>query len=262
MRFVLALFLTVYASCIPFSFAQNGPEHPTLKSLAMNRSLLARFETQYQNLREKGVKAQSFQTKKELENLQYKIKALTEDSERLSAFLSEKDRAHEFMNDLLTKEAIPATPALSSPPAAQLLKKPEISDKTKMLHERALDFAAQNKLKDAAKLYEEIVLIDPDDDQAYLIMGHAYLLSGEYEKAESAFHNAAHIDPDNVHEIIPFYQNMVLKNPDDDTAHSHMGYAYLILGDFEKAKDAFKDALSINPENPEAGQGLQIAENH
>ena len=252
MRFILALFLIFHLGSASPSLADESSKTEAFKSLAVNRSLLARFETQYQNLKEKGGRAQSFQTKKELENLRYKIKALTEDSKRLTA--------GEFMSDLLAKET--AKRAFPAPlGAAAAPKKPEIGEKTKALHEKALDLVAQDKLGEAAKLYEEIVMLDPGDDQAYLIMGHSYLLSGQYEKAESAFHNAARIDPDNVNEIIPFYQNIILKAPDDDAAQSHLGYAYLILGDFEKAKDAFRDALSINPENTEAGQGLQIAEN-
>ena len=91
-------------------------------------------------------------------------------------------------------------------------------------------------------------------------MGHTYLLSGSYEKAEAAFQNAAHIDPENLNEITPFYENIVLQNPEDDSAHTNLGYAYLILGEFVKAKEAFQDALSINPENGQALNGLHALE--
>ena len=36
-----------------------------------------------------------------------------------------------------------------------------------------------------------------------------------------------------------------------------MGQAYMILGDFDKARDAFSNALHINPENDTAAFGLQ-----
>ena len=103
------------------------------------------------------------------------------------------------------------------------------------------------------------MLTDPEDDEAYLILGHTYLLSGEYVKAEEAFQNAVHIDPANIREIAPFYQNLLLENPGDDQAHSNLGYALLILGNFTEAKQAFQDALSINPQNADANAGLAVA---
>ena len=116
---------------------------------------------------------------------------------------------------------------------------------------------ALENFKKALELYEEIVLKNPEDDQAYLIMGHIYLMSGDYQKSENSFQNAVHIYPDNIHEITPFYENKILKNPDDDAAYADLGYAYLILEDFLKAKSAFKNALSINPYNQTAAEGLK-----
>ena len=112
----------------------------------------------------------------------------------------------------------------------------------------------------AIKTYEDIILDDPDNNQAYLLMGHCLLLSGEYEKAELSFYRAVQIDPSNRDEIMPFYENTVLKDPDDDSAHADLGYAWLILGDYLKAKEAFRDALGINPENEKALKGLKIIE--
>ena len=130
------------------------------------------------------------------------------------------------------------------------------------MHETALDFVARDKLSDAARLYEEMVLTDPNDDEAYLLMGHCYLLSGEYAKAEVAFHNAAHIDSANLSEIAPFYENMAMDNPGDDAVMAQLGYAYLMLGDFRKAGAAFTDALAVNPANEKALSGLQIIQRH
>ena len=152
--------------------------------------------------------------------------------------------AHEFLQELVLK-----TRALSAS-----FRQGQI----RQMHENALRAVESNRLLDAARLYEEIVLLDPDDDEAYLIMGHSYLLSGNTAKAADAFQNAIHIDPENAREIIPFYENLVLKNVDDDSAHAELGYAWLILGDPEKAQEAFREALAINPYNAMALEGSTI----
>jgi cytochrome c-type biogenesis protein CcmH/NrfG len=87
-------------------------------------------------------------------------------------------------------------------------------------------------------------------------------MSGEYEKAETAFRNAAEIDPENADQVVPFYRNIALQNPGDDTAYVNLGFANLIVGDYLKAQDAFKDALGIDPENAEAKKGLKILSQH
>jgi cytochrome c-type biogenesis protein CcmH/NrfG len=126
------------------------------------------------------------------------------------------------------------------------------------MHSNALDYVAQKKYPEALQIYSEIILLDPEDDQAYIIMGHIYMMMNEFEKAQASFKNAAHIDPDNIYEITPFYENMILQNPSDDMAHAYLGYAFLILGELTRAEAAFADALNLNPQNVQAQQGLQI----
>lgn len=225
-----------------------------MKSMAINRSLLAAFEAEYTDKIQETLASPG--KKREITNLKYKIEALNEESSRLSSSLSEKERAAEFLKDLIVKKEIAAAPVVFG-------KKTPISSVEKLeqipaLHEKALKFVADRKLRDAAALYEEITLIDPDDDQAYLIMGHCFLLTGEFARAEAAFENAVHIEASNVGEITPFYENMILNDPDDDMAYSQLGYAHLILGNREKAKSAFEDALTINSENPLAMSGYRI----
>lgn len=124
------------------------------------------------------------------------------------------------------------------------------------LHEKALEYVSNKEFGKAQKLYEEIVLMDPDDDQAYLILGHIHLLRAEFDKAEESFANAVDIDEENLDEITPFYENMILQDPNDDRARTYLGYAYLMLGEYLSAQDAFKDALELNPTNALAAQGL------
>lgn len=237
---------------------QENKNSKIIKSLAINRSLVSRFTSEYIKLKKENAGHPSDISERQLTNLKYKIQALHEDAARLRSALPENSQTREIVKDLLAKKSFKEIP--DKKPAA-LLKRPASYDQLYQMHERALDYVAKNKLKEALKLYEEIILTNAEDDQAYIILGHLYLLSGQYEKSEVAFHNAVNIDPDNIHEITPLYENMILQNPDDDTAYAHLGYAYLILGEFPKAKDAFKDALSINPNNPLALDGLRLIAN-
>jgi len=224
--------------CVSYArpaFCEAGAKETTntkiTKSLEINRSMVARFEAQQLALRRKQVEDPSVISQTDLENLNYKIKALHEDAARLRTLPPKKSAS-----------------AVGAAPNNEIIQ----------MHERALEYVGKKEFGKALDLYQEIALKNPEDDQAYLIMGHIYLMSGDYEKSESAFQNAVHIDPNNIHEIAPFYENKILQNPDDDNAYADLGYAYLILGDFLKAQSAFKNALSINPYNQTAAHGLKL----
>jgi tetratricopeptide (TPR) repeat protein len=53
------------------------------------------------------------------------------------------------------------------------------------------------------------------------------------------------------------YLDILLKEPDDETAYTGLGQIYLVMGQFKKAHDAFQNALMINPDNDVALQGIQ-----
>ena len=239
--FLSLFFLTLPPGGIPARSEETKKDShdSTFRALAANRSLLARFEAEYTRLKETA------DDDKKLSNLEIKLRALREDSSRLAATLPEDAQAHEFLKDVLRKTK------------AQKSQKTPILD---ALHQKALGCVAQNKMTEAAKIYEQITLLDPDDDQAYLLMGHSYLLSGQYRKAEEAFQNAVHIDPENGDEIAPFYENLSVRNPNDDSAYANLGYAYLIVGEPLKAKEAFRNALAANPDNAAALNGLRLLE--
>ena len=220
---------TVSAFCV--EAAQPNSYTATVRALAANRSLLAKSEN---------------------ESLS---KILKEDREKLFKSLPAELQAFELMKDQLIEKANRP----QRPRARQPVEKPR-SPKTVPLHQKALQFVANDNLKDAARIYEQIVLVDPDDDEAYILMGHSYFMIGEYAKAEAAYHNAVSIDPENRKEIAPFYENFILQNPSDDVAYTNLGYAYLMLGDASKARDAFKDALSIQPDNRNAQIGIRHTE--
>ena len=52
------------------------------------------------------------------------------------------------------------------------------------------------------------------------------------------------------------YDEILMFEPDDETAYANLGNAYLILGNTTKAERAFLNALNINPDNEVARSGL------
>lgn len=56
---------------------------------------------------------------------------------------------------------------------------------------------------------------------------------------------------------IKTYGDILLLEPDDEMAYAGMGTCYLLLGQYRNAHDAYKYALSINPDNETAILGLQ-----
>ncbi len=246
----------------------QGSYPAALKQLQANRSLLTRYRAEYAKLKPQEEEGFSPSLNRKLDNLKYKILALEEDRSKLLVLLPQARQAHEIMKDLLIrKESVALFEEEAARAPKKVMARAETAPRTRKeavagslnaMHEEALAYVSDKRYDQAAKIYEEIILIDPDDDQAYIIMGHIYLLSGIYDKAEEAFMNAAHIDPENTTEIAPFYENLIMQNPSDDAAYSNLGYAYMILGEFVKARQAFKDALQINPANQPATQGIQF----
>ena len=53
------------------------------------------------------------------------------------------------------------------------------------------------------------------------------------------------------------YSDILLLEPDDETAYTGMGQIYMVLGQSKKAHDAFQNALYINPQNEVALAGIQ-----
>ena len=57
------------------------------------------------------------------------------------------------------------------------------------------------------------------------------------------------------------YQDILLFEPDDESAYANLGQIYLLFQNFDKAKTAFQNALSIDPENETALAGLEKIRN-
>lgn len=79
------------------------------------------------------------------------------------------------------------------------------------MHNHADLLVQEGKIHEALKVYDEILLYEPDDEAAYVNMGSLYLILGYHDKAEEAFYNALHINPDNEDAMQGLEK---IKNPD------------------------------------------------
>jgi len=94
----------------------------------------------------------------------------------------------------------------------------------------------------AGPVSKNITYADPDE---------IYQIDQLYEKASELvkkkdYRGATHL-----------YQEIIFIEPDDEAAYTNLGHAYMVLGDTAKAKDAFLNALDINPENEVAKLGIR-----
>lgn len=274
------LLITLLLIFLPFFFQEHASAFgvqgeslhiDTVKALAINRSMLAQFRADYATLSE--IPATSDHAKRELANLQYKIKALSEENEKLIRALSQKDQADDFLKNIIAKTEAERPSSENTTASISASFAPEPTEtivplkqqrqnfpETSRLHERALEFVAKKELKKAINIYQDIVLTNPNDDEAYLLMGHCFVMTGDFVKAEEAFQNAANINPKDLSQVMPFYDNLVSKNPNDADARADQGFVCLMFGNIERAKDCFNKALSLDSGNVVALRGLKLLE--
>lgn len=99
---------------------------------------------------------------------------------------------------ILVLLCVPAeTTAQDAPPKTFVSASEESIDRIEALHQRAEELILQNDFGGAIGVLDEILLLEPDDEVAYSQMGHCYMILGYFERAEQAFQNALHINPEN-----------------------------------------------------------------
>lgn len=237
------------------SSAKDRPYISALRSLSINRSLLMRSEAEYRTLLKEERRGASGNMPERLSNLRYKIQAFKEDAERLQTQLPGDVLADDFLEEMVDHQKKPGR----SQNTVDLEAEKKIEEKIRSIyrmHEKALSYVAQDQYDEAEKMYEEIVLLSPDDDEAYLLLGHTCLAIGHYEKAGEAFGNAIHINPANAREIPRLYENILLENPSDDNVMAQLGFSHLLLGNAGQAREFFEEALKVDPSNETARRGL------
>lgn len=129
----------------------------------------------------------------------------------------------------------------------------------------------------ADKLEAEVarwLSIAPDDPEALLAQADLLARKGDYEAAEQIFRKLAASDPANADRMyynagvsimnkhgvtnddrkraITAFEKSVEVNPKYAKAYNQLGLAYLGLGDYAKAREAFKKFVELEPSGPDA----------
>jgi tetratricopeptide (TPR) repeat protein len=136
-------------------------------------------------------------------------------------------------------------------------------------------------VNNAIREFEEIVRIDPTEQQAFLMLGRLYQIKGDRNKATEIYKAFLGIEPGseegvtalaklqmeagNNKEAAGLLEEFINQRPESAAALETLGQAYSELEQFGKAADAFKRASTLDPDDIELkkseAQALFLADN-
>jgi tetratricopeptide (TPR) repeat protein len=144
--------------------------------------------------------------------------------------------------------------------------KKEAEDKTELrggalknkvggLVEEARKLVKDDKLKEAEKLYIEVVSLDVKNIEAYRGLADVYLKLKEYKQAEQTSAFVLRLEKKLSKEIEKKDDNGQLRKtvsnaPELANAYVDLGYTFEMQGNLQKAVDNFAEALNLEPNNP------------
>jgi tetratricopeptide (TPR) repeat protein len=115
--------------------------------------------------------------------------------------------------------------------------------------------------------FEEIMRIDPTEQQSFLMLGRLYGIKGDRDKATEIYKHLLDIEPGseegvtalaklhmeagNFKEAASLLEQFVKQSPDSDSAFQTLGEAYSEMGENAKAAEAYKHASELDPEDIE-----------
>ncbi|UCD04834.1 MAG: tetratricopeptide repeat protein [candidate division WOR-3 bacterium] len=100
-------------------------------------------------------------------------------------------------------------------------------------------YISSGMIDEAISILKDGLIRNPNYHLAKVILGRAYYLKGEYDKA--------------VETLEKIYGDI----KDDESANLYLGHSYLKMGDNVKAKEFYENTLKINDGNTEALQALE-----
>lgn len=129
---------------------------------------------------------------------------------------------------------------------------------------QARELVARGHLEDALRLYNRIVLVDPDNERALSDRGIAYAMAGQVElaiadlersfalgfasaEASCAMGRMA-LDADRVEQALEWFDKAVEQDPNDPAAYHHRSAALLKAGRTEAALQDLNKCLELNPD--------------
>jgi tetratricopeptide (TPR) repeat protein len=127
---------------------------------------------------------------------------------------------------------------------------------------------------EATKCWQHALEMDPERADAYRGLGSLAMRKGEYQKALDLWHKALKIEPEMTgigtlsaralmalgrpKEAIAALQQDIRISPRASTSYFELGQAYRQLKEYEKAKEAYLAATSIQPDYTNAYYGLAV----
>ena len=104
-----------------------------------------------------------------------------------------------------------------------------IDQKVESIFNEAVKQHTGNNLDEAKKLYQKVIEINPNYENAYNNLGIIYSISGDLQEAKKC------------------YEKTLAINPKNFNAYNNVGNIYKELGDFENAINKYEKAIELNP---------------
>lgn len=134
--------------------------------------------------------------------------------------------------------------------------------------DQATDLIKNDQLEKGIELYNEVLMVEPDNLEALFFGGLSYLYIKDYAKAVAYLEEVEKLKPDfkNVYKYqamsymglkefskaVEAYSKAIILSPEDENLYEQRGIIYLMLGQRENAKKDMAKVLQLNPHNPAA----------
>jgi len=131
------------------------------------------------------------------------------------------------------------------------------------------------RLQEAEQLYQQILRVDPDHDEALHDLGLLAYRVGKHDRASELIGQAIQRNPRNalyhfnlgvvrhkqsrLDDAVAAYERAVTLNPQHAEAQNNLGNAYRDQGKLDQAVSSYRTALRIKPEYAEAHNNLGVA---
>jgi tetratricopeptide (TPR) repeat protein len=129
--------------------------------------------------------------------------------------------------------------------------------------EAALEAHAQGRLDEAIELYQQVLVLDPQNKFAYYNLGLIDQTQGRIDAASEEYQQALAVDPEfapamfnlaivrseqgNVDGAIGLYRRVIEVNPDDAAAHLNLGLLLLQNGQRSEGEAELAKAVELDP---------------
>ena len=138
-------------------------------------------------------------------------------------------------------------------------------DSTEYMHVKYMDILLrEGRLDDAVKQFEEIIKINPESTEAYVLKGQIDIMQKNYESAEKSFLKAIecgeddfsiyislaqlYITTDRNEKAIPMLEEALKLKPDNPIILFQAGMLYVKSGNHKKALEVMEKASTLKPE--------------